>query len=219
MPLDQLALLCQRAENEFVGVQSGIMDQFASALAHRDAALLIDCRSLGHRDVPLRLAEAGLTLVVSDSGVRRELIASAFNERREACRQAVGLLRERLGRPDISGLRDVSVGQLDALANEAVLFRRARHVVMEMAGVAAAVGALERGDFGTFGALMVESHMSLRDDYEVSTPELDLLVALATGQPYVLGARLTGAGFRQSDDQSRPNGSRRCVREGCRRGI
>ena len=196
-PLVDLARLCQRAENEFVGVQSGIMDQFASALAHRDHALLIDCRTLQHRDVPLRLAGAGLALVVTDSGQRRELLSSAYNERRRQCERAVVLLRQRLARPGLRSLRDVSLGDLDVLTDEhdQTLLRRARHVVSEIARVAAAVDALDHDDFGVLGRLMVESHLSLRDDYDVSTPELDLLVGLATAQPYVLGSRLTGAGF------------------------
>ncbi|MHB8684326.1 MAG: galactokinase [Dehalococcoidia bacterium] len=197
LPLVDLALLCQRAENEFVGVQSGIMDQLASALSHRDAALLIDCRTLAHRDVPLRLAPAGLTVVVADSGVRRELVSSAYNDRRRECERAVARLRDALGRPRLASLRDVSLADLDALdvGGGDLPLRRARHVVTEIARVAAAAAALERDDFAALGGLMVESHLSLRDDYEVSAPELDLLVSLATAQPYVRGARLTGAGF------------------------
>ncbi|MBF6600648.1 MAG: galactokinase [Dehalococcoidia bacterium] len=194
---EHLALLCQRAENGFVGVQSGIMDQFASALSHQGAALLIDCRTLAHRDVPLALAAAGLAVVVTDSGVRRELVSTAYNERRRDCKRAVATLRERLARPELRALRDVATAELDVLsdAEGAPILRRARHVVSEIARVAAAVAALERDDFAALGRLMVESHLSLRDDYDVSTPELDLLVALATAQGFVLGSRLTGAGF------------------------
>jgi galactokinase len=197
LPLVDLARLCRRAENEFVGVQSGIMDQFASALAHRDHVLLIDCRTLDHRDVPLRLATAGLALVVTDGGQRRDLRSSAYNERRRACERAVALLRQRLARPALRSLRDVSLSDIDVLTVErdTTLLRRARHVVTEIARVAAAVDALERDDFPELGRLMIESHLSLRDDYDVSTPQLDLLVMLATAQPYVLGSRLTGAGF------------------------
>ncbi len=197
LPLDDVALarLCQRAENEYVGVQCGIMDQFASALSRRDHALLIDCRSLAHEAVPLRLAAAGLAIVIANSAVRRELIASAYNDRRRECEQAVAELRLRLDRPDLASLRDVSAADLERTEIDTVPMKRARHVVTEIARVAAAVDALKRDDFEAAGRLMAESHVSLRDDYEVSSRELDLLVGLATAQDYVLGARLTGAGF------------------------
>jgi galactokinase len=191
----ELARLCQRAENEFVGVQCGIMDQFAATLSERDHALLIDCRSLAHEAVPLRLAEAGLAIVIANSAVRRELAASAYNDRRRECEAAVGELRLRLARAELSSLRDVSLTELERTQIDTVPMRRARHVVTEIARVAASVEALGRDDFAALGALMIESHQSLRDDYEVSSGELDLLVGLATAQDYVLGARLTGAGF------------------------
>jgi galactokinase len=197
LPIDDVALakLCQRAENEYVGVQCGIMDQFASALSRRDHALLIDCRSLAHEAVPLRLAAAGLTIVIANSAVRRELIASAYNDRRRECEQAVTELRGWLERPDLASLRDVSAADLERVRIDDVPMRRARHVVTELARVAAAVDAFSRDDFDALARLMGESHLSLRDDYEVSSRELDLLVGLATAQDYVLGARLTGAGF------------------------
>jgi galactokinase len=190
-----LARLCQRAENEYVGVQCGIMDQFASTLSQRDHALLIDCRSLAYEAVPLRLADAGLAVVIANSGASRELAGSAYNQRRRECEQAVALLRERLRRPGLSSLRDVTPSEIDGLEVDGAPLRRARHVVTEIARVGAAVDALRRDDFAGLGALMQESHLSLRDDYEVSSPELDLLVGLATAQDYVAGARLTGAGF------------------------
>lgn len=193
----EVARLCQRAENEFVGVQSGIMDQFASALSRRGHALLIDCRTLAYEHVPLRLAGRGLAVVIADSAVKRELVSSAYNQRRQECAEAVALLRDRLARPELQSLRDVSLSELEPLVitGNDVALRRARHVAGEIARVAAAVEALRRDDFEEVGRLMVESHLSLRDDYEVSSPELDLLVGLATAQEYVLGARLTGAGF------------------------
>jgi len=198
----ELALLCQRAEREFVGVQCGIMDQFASTLCQRDHALLIDCRSLAHEAVPLRLAAAGLAVVIANSAIRRELAATAYNDRRRECDAAVALLRRRLGREDVRALRDVSLADLkragsalDAGRDGPMLARRARHVVTEIARVAAGADALARDNFAAVGELMQESHLSLRDDYDVSSPELDLLVGLATAQDCVLGARLTGAGF------------------------
>jgi galactokinase len=190
-----LAQLCQRAENEYVGVQCGIMDQFASTLSQRDCALLIDCRSLAYEAVPLRLADAGLAVVIANSGASRELAGSAYNQRRIECEEAVAILRDRLGRPGLTSLRDVTPSDVDALEIDNVPMRRARHVVTEIARVGAAVDALRNDDFAALGALMQESHLSLRDDYEVSSPELDLLVGLATAREYVVGARLTGAGF------------------------
>jgi galactokinase len=191
----ELARLCQRAENEFVGVQCGIMDQFAATLSERGHALLIDCRSLAYEAVPLRLADAGLTFVIANSAVQRALAGSAYNDRRRECEAAVGELRARLGRAELSSLRDVSLTELERMQIDTVPMRRARHVVTEIARVAASAEALGRDDFAALGSLMIESHQSLRDDYEVSSDELDLLVGLATAQEYVLGARLTGAGF------------------------
>lgn len=201
LPIDDVALarLCQRAENEFVGVRSGVMDQFASTVSRRGHALLIDCRTFAHEAVPLHLEAAGLAIVIADSGVTRRLVKSAYNDRRRECAEAGTLLREKLSRPELTSLRDVTVAAMDSLAIGAGdadrPLRRARHVVTEIARVAATVDALGRDDFATVGALMEESHRSLRDDYEVSSPQLDLLVGLATAQEYVLGARLTGAGF------------------------
>ncbi len=195
----ELARLCQRAENEFVGVNSGIMDQFASALSETDHALLIDCRALEYRAVPLRLAAGGLSIVVANSGVQRELVASAYNVRRAECDAAVTLLRTRLSRPDLRSLRDVSAAEIASLeiaADDAgIALHRARHVVTEIQRVREAADALDRDDFARVGALMRASHESLRTDYAVSSPQLDLLVALASQQDYVRGARLTGAGF------------------------
>jgi galactokinase len=207
LPIDdvELARLCQRAENEYVGVQCGIMDQFAATLSKRGHALLIDCRTLAYEHVPLRLEGAGLAVVIANSAVKRELASSAYNDRRRDCEEALMILRAPLGRPDLSSLRDVSLADLEyalggpsfrALASDpGTRLRRARHVVTEIARVAAAVDGLRADDFAALGRLMDESHLSLRDDYEVSSPQLDLLVGLATAQDYVLGARLTGAGF------------------------
>ncbi len=192
-----LALLCQRAENEYVGVQCGIMDQFASALSKAGHALLIDCRTLAYKHVPLRLAENGLAIVIANSAVQRELVMSAYNERRRECEEAVSRLRDLLGRPSLHSLRDVRADEIATLEINAddVVLRRARHVVGEIDRVAEAVDALENDDFKRLGTLMAASHASLRDDYEVSSIQLDLLVELASSQEYVLGARLTGAGF------------------------
>lgn len=184
-PRTDLALLCQRAENEFVGVQSGIMDQYASLLCRRGNALLIDCRSLAAEQAPLDLEAAGLRLLVCDTRVRRRLAATGYNDRRATCSRAAQTL-------GIAQLRDATVADLARLTGEEQ--RCARHVVSENARVLAGVEELRRRNFAAFGALMWASHASLRDDYAVSTGALDAFVEQArhTG---ALGARLTGAGF------------------------
>ncbi len=181
----ELAILCQQAENKFIGVNSGIMDQYASLLCKRETALLIDCRSLDAETIPLDLAGAGLTLLVCDTQVARELSATGYNARRLACERAARAL-------GVKDLRDAQIQDLDALSGEE--FERAHHVVTENRRVLEAVEALRKHDFVAFGRLMYASHQSLRDDYEVSTPELDAFVELAA-QSRALGARLTGAGF------------------------
>jgi galactokinase len=188
----EVALLCQRAENEFVGTRCGIMDQFISALGQQDHALLIDCRSLDYRAVPV---PAGAKLVIGDTGVRRGLVTSEYNTRRAQCEEGVALLQHAL--PGITALRDVTPAQLEAhrdLLPEAV-YRRCRHVVTENARVLQAVAAMEAGDLRTLGQRLNDSHTSLRDDYEVSCPELNAMVEIAQRQPGVYGARMTGAGF------------------------
>ncbi|MBI2723527.1 MAG: galactokinase [Chloroflexi bacterium] len=194
LPLDgaTLAQLCQRAENAWVGVQSGIMDQYASALSRAGHALLIDCRTLTTAPVPLPLMERGIAAVIAESGVRRDLVSSAYNQRRAECADALARIRGATDRP-LASLRDAT--QEDLAALDGTLLRRARHVVGEIRRVEAAINALAAADFTTLGRLMGESHASLRDDYEVSSEALDALVGLAMAQPYTLGARLTGAGF------------------------
>ncbi len=192
VPRLELARLCQRAENEFVGVRCGIMDQMAALFSQRGHALLIDCRSLETRLIPI---PEEVVVLVADSGVRRELAASGYNERRAQCEEAVRRLQGRY--PGIRALRDLSPAQLEAAREELpeLIYRRARHVVSENERVLQAVAALERGDLIAFGKLLNASHESLRLDYEVSAPELDALVEAARSVPGVYGARLTGAGF------------------------
>jgi galactokinase len=189
------ACLAHRAESGFVGVACGIMDQFASALGREDHALAIDCRSLAVREVPL--PRSALALLVVDSGVRRALVAGGYGDRRAECAEALGAAREARIAPGLGALRDLEPAQLPALARALPerLFRRARHVITENARVAAAVRALEARDLATAGACLREGMRSLRDDFEVSTPELDFLCARADAHPGVLGSRLTGAGF------------------------
>lgn len=187
-----LARLCQQAENEYVGVSSGLMDQFASAYGIRDHALYFDTRSLDWEAVPL---PQGTVLIVADSGVRRSLTSSAYNDRQAACEKAVDLFREEL--PQIKSLRDVSPEEYKRLRDKLpqLVGMRAEHVIKEIERVFSAAAALRVDDQETFGALMYAGHASLRDLYQVSTPELDALVDIASQVPGCIGARLTGAGF------------------------
>ena len=180
-----LAVLCQRVENDYLGVGTGIMDQYASLLCKAGAALLIDCRSLEAKSVPLDLTQAGLTLVVCDTRVERGLADTGYNDRRATCERAASTL-------GLDLLRDATEGDLDLLSGAEL--KRARHVVTENIRVLEAVEALENTDFDAFGRLMYASHASLRDDFEVSTPELDTFVETAEVHG-AIGARLTGAGF------------------------
>jgi galactokinase len=195
----ELALLCQQAENEFVGMKCGIMDQFISALGQRDHALLIDCRTLEHEGVKLRVGESSscppATIVVCDTMKRRGLVDSEYNARRRECEEGVRLLRKHL--PEIKALRDVSPAQFERYKGDLpeVVRRRCRHIVYENERVLQSVGALRGNDLATFGRLMNESHVSLRDDYQVSCQELNVMVEAAWRAEGVYGSRLTGAGF------------------------
>jgi galactokinase len=188
----EMAVLCRRAENEYVGVGCGIMDQFASAASRDGCALLLDCRSLATEWVTIP-AEAAV--VVMDTGVRRSLASGAYNERRAACEATVAVLRRSL--PDVLALRDVSFEELAAqeAALDPVTFRRAAHVVREIERPALLARAFASRELALAGRLMDESHASLRDLYEVSCAELDLVCAIARGHVACFGARMTGAGF------------------------
>ncbi len=181
------ALIGQRAENQFVGVRCGIMDQFISSLGKEGHALLIDCRSLDYKPVPL---PAGIAIVVTDSGIKRGLVDSAYNERRAQCEEAARLL-------GVKALRDVSVEMFEENKHKLslVTMKRARHVVTEDQRTWDSAAALERGDVETFGKLMNESHASMRDDFENSTPDMDVLVKIQQETPGCYGARMTGGGF------------------------
>ena len=195
----ELALLCQQAENEFVGMKCGIMDQFICALGQRDHALLIDCRTLEHEMVRLGAGEGSprpsATIVVCDTMKRRGLVDSEYNARRRECEEGVRLLQKHL--PGIKALRDVSPAQFERYQGDLpeVVRRRCRHIVYENERVLQSVRALKRGDLATFGRLMNESHVSLRDDYQVSCRELNVMVEVAWQVEGVYGSRLTGAGF------------------------
>jgi galactokinase len=192
----QIALLAQRAEHEFAGVNCGIMDQFVSVLAKPDCALMIDCRSLQSRDVPLRLSPHRLSIVVTNSGVTRGLVESAYNSRREECAHGVSLISEILSKP-LAGLRDVSVNDFQRTQSQLPtgVAKRCRHVINENERVLMAESALKSDNFAELGRLMDQSHDSLRDDFQVSCREVDMLVELTRRHPGVLGARMTGAGF------------------------
>lgn len=189
-----VAKLCQKAENDFVGTQCGIMDQFASCHGVAGHALLLDCRSLEYHPIPI---PDRIRLVICNTMVKRELASSRseYNTRRAECEEGVQQLKEAL--PHIRALRDVTLADLekyrDRLTN--TVYKRCRHVVTENERVGALASALQTNDFDKIKRLMHQSHASLRDDYEVSCRELDLLVSLALQQDGVFGARMTGAGF------------------------
>jgi galactokinase len=191
----ELAQLGRRAENQFVGVQSGLMDQFASNTGRAGAALLLDCRTLEWRPVPLPLAD--VTVVVCDTSSPHRLATSEYNVRRAQCQEAVAVLSK--ADASVVALRDVEMDAVDAALRDGrldeVAGRRARHIVTENARVHATVAALEAGDLAAVGELFAASHASLRDDFEVSSPELDAMVEIAMATPGVVAARMTGAGF------------------------
>lgn len=183
----KMALLSQRAENDWVGVKCGIMDQLISAIGKVGHAILIDCRDLSHRAVPL---PQGTSIVIMDTMTRRGLVDSVYNERRAQCRAAA----RHFG---VEKLRDVTLEEFEARMNELEepIRKRARHVIRENARTLAAAEAMKNGDAETLGRLMDESHESLRDDFEVTNAHLDKIVEIARSHSFCLGARMTGAGF------------------------
>ncbi|WP_049915102.1 galactokinase [Haloferax mucosum] len=193
LPTVDLALACWRAEREGVGVECGILDQFAAGLCEPDSALFLDCRTREYEQVSLGGA---VGILVIDTGVSHELADSGYNDRVRECREALSALREASGR-SLDALRDVDRDLLEAHADalDAAHYRRARHVATENERVKRARDALSAGDFERVGEAMVAGHESLRDDYEVSCSELDAAVELATGTDGVYGARMTGGGF------------------------
>jgi galactokinase len=194
MPGPKLATVGQQAENRFVGVNCGIMDQFVSANGRRGHALYLDCRDLSFDLIPI--VDEDVRIVICNSGVSRGLTESAYNDRREACEHGVRQLALATGL-EFDALRDISREHLEdyrgALTEE--IYARCRHVITEIERTVAAVEMLKVGDITSFGQSMAESHKSLRDDYEVSGPELDRLVEIADDVDGVYGARMTGAGF------------------------
>jgi len=188
----EIARICQRAENEFVGARCGIMDQFIACHGRAEHALMLDCRTLEFRLLPV---PEGVRMVIANTMVKHQIAGGEYNRRRAECEEGVRRLAE--VRPEIRALRDVSPDELERERGRLpqLVYRRCRHVLTENARVEAAAAAMERGDVNALGPLMAESHRSLRDDYEVSAPELDLMVELALKQDGVLGSRMTGGGF------------------------
>ncbi len=191
-----MAQLCQRAENCFVGVDCGIMDQFAVAMGKKDHAIYLNCSSLAHSYVPLNLD--GFELVVMNTNRKRSLYESRYNERRKECQLALKIIREKNREAHLDNLAQASLDQVVksfGTIENSVLARRARHVITEDARTSKARLFLSEGDVLAFGNLLVESHNSLRYDYEVSCFELDVLVDAANSMHSCAGARMTGAGF------------------------
>jgi galactokinase len=188
----RLALLCQRAENEFVGMHCGIMDQFISCHGRAGHALLLDCRSLDYRMVPL---PDRMQLVICNTMVKHKLAASGYNTRRAECEEGVRRLAEVL--PHIGSLRDVTLAELEQHRGRLTetIYKRCRHVITENDRVHKLASALASGDTSALNQWTADSHRSLRDDYQVSCAELDLMVELACQQKGVFGARMTGGGF------------------------
>jgi galactokinase len=188
----ELARICQRAENEFVGIRCGIMDQFVSCHGQAGKALLLDCRSLEYKVLPL---PDDALVAVCNTMVKHSLATSQYNARRLECEAAVRHFAQ--SRPNVRALREITEADLKLYGGDLseVIYRRSRHVITENARVLQAAAALEKGDLVAFGQLMNSSHRSLRDDYEVSCKELDLMVELAQPLPGVFGSRMTGGGF------------------------
>jgi galactokinase len=189
---DELARLCQRAENNFVGARCGIMDQFSSVSGRAGHAILLDCRSLQPTYVPL---SENVEIVICNTMVKHSVAAGEYNRRRTECDECVNFFRGK--GLQIASLRDLTEKDFKNYGSELsdILFRRCRHVLTENSLVKQAAAAFEKHDLATVGRLMYESHASLRDDYEVSCPELDLMVELAKNVPGVHGSRMTGGGF------------------------
>jgi galactokinase len=187
-----LIIAAQEAEQEFVGIRCGIMDQFIAVMGRRDHAMFLDCRSLSFSHVPI---PKGISIVVCDNGMRRALAGSGYNRRRAECEEAVKVLSGIL--PRATSLRDVSVRQLEVAEGRlsTTLYRRAKHVVTENDRVLQCIEAMHAGDLNRIGELLFQSHKSLSVDFEVSTKELDALIEIARNIKGVYGARMTGAGF------------------------
>jgi galactokinase len=193
LPAMTLAKLAQRAENDFVGVKCGLMDQFISVFGRKDSAVFLDCETLDYAYCPLRLEKAGLVILVCDTKVRRKLASSEYNKRRQEAAQALEVLRAKGAR----SYKEATPALLESCRGgmSDVAYKRARHVITENERVRKALAMLQKDEFSGLGALLFQSHESLRDDYEVSCPELNLIYDVAKEWRGCLGARLVGAGF------------------------
>jgi len=185
-----MALLCQKAENDFVGVNCGIMDQFAVAMGKAKHAIQLNCQTLEYQHIPFNIE--GFKIVIMNSNKERELAASAYNERRASCEKALALIREK---HDVPNLCEAEFPMIMDCVKDPILLARARHVWWENQYVHEAIEALEEGDWQTLGESMDASHLSLTNDYEVSCDELDFLIDAARSIAGCAGARMTGAGF------------------------
>jgi galactokinase len=189
----KIAVLCQKAENEFVGVSCGIMDQFAVTMGKKGNGILLNCATLEFEYVPLELND--YSLVLTNTNKKRGLIDSKYNERLGECREALARLQKQLKIKDLCSLDSKTLAANEGLIGDPVLYRRARHVVTENERVKIASQALRQGDLEQLGRVMRASHISLRDDYEVTGTELNTLYDEAKGHPGCIGTRMTGAGF------------------------
>ena len=188
----ELVQMTQHAENDFVGMNCGIMDQFASGFGKKDCAIALDCNTLEYEHVPMEMR--GLKFVIANTNKKRGLVDSAYNQRRSECQQALEILQRHTS---VENLCQLTLSQFNGLSEnlKGDVLKRARHAVRENENVREAVTALKAGDMVRFGQLMNASHATLRDDYEVTCPELDFLAERAQHFPGVLGSRMTGAGF------------------------
>ena len=193
LSMTDLALIGQYSENNFNGCNCGIMDQFAVAMGKKDNAIFLDTNTMKYEYAPIHLEDA--KIVITNSKVKHSLVDSAYNNRRQECTDALAALKTKL---DINALGDLTPDEFEAnkdLITDPVQLKRAKHAVYENQRTIDAVAALRDGDIGKFGQLMNQSHISLRDDYEVSCEEIDILVDLAWKIPGVIGSRITGGGF------------------------
>jgi galactokinase len=189
----ELVKLGQKVENEFVGVKSGIMDQFASVFGKKDHVIRLDCRSLEYEYFPFKMQD--IRIVLCDTGVKHSLVTTEYNTRREQCEAGVKLLQSYY--PEVKSLRDVTRERLEQhrMEMDPIVYNRCLYVVEENARLLAATEDLQRGDMASFGNRMYLTHYGLRDLYEVSVPELDYLVEFTEKEDIVLGARMMGGGF------------------------
>jgi galactokinase len=193
IPRLDMIKLGKRVENEFIGVNSGIMDQFAIGMGKKDAGILLDCQTLNFQYAPIKLE--GYKILIMNTNKRRELADSKYNERRGECEQALSLLQEKLPIQALGQLTEAEFDENQTLIPNETVRKRAKHAVYENVRTLKALEELTAGNLEAFGQLMNQSHISLRDDYEVTGVELDSLVEAAWKQPGVIGARMTGAGF------------------------